>query len=214
MSPEPIELSDDDPIRDVLISALEHYSYCPRQCALIHVEQSYDDNLYTMRGNLMHTRVDSGEDTPNRGIPTQRGMPLWSERYGLRGKSDVVEWHNHVPYPVEYKVGRRRGVHANIQLCAQAFCLEEMLDCQVPRGAIYYGATRRRHEVAFDSSLRMLTIETINALRQVMIHQQLPTAPNDERCTHCSLLHACLPAVISQPNRLRAWNKALFTPIT
>src|SRR4051812_19072845 len=101
---------------EVLISAIEHYSYCPRQCALIHIEQTYDENLYTIRGRLMHERVDSGDDLPSRGIETQRGIPLWSERYRLRGKADAVEWHDGVPYPVEYKVGRRKGMHTDVQL--------------------------------------------------------------------------------------------------
>lgn len=197
---------------DVLISALEHYSYCPRQCALIHVEQTYDENLYTMRGKLMHERVDSGDAEANRGVATQRAIPLWSERYGLRGKADAVEWHNGVPYPVEYKVGRRKGEHTDIQLCAQALCLEEMLGVLVPRGAVYYGATRRRHEVVFDEALRERTLELITALRAMHRSQQLPDAPNDERCPNCSLIHACLPDVVAQQGRLRALNRALFEP--
>jgi CRISPR-associated exonuclease Cas4 len=95
----------------VLISGLEHYSYCPRQCALIHVDQTYDENLYAIRGKLMYERVDSGNAIPNRGVETQRGIPFWSERYGLRGKADAVEWHDDIPYSVEYNVGRRNGAH-------------------------------------------------------------------------------------------------------
>lgn len=197
---------------DVLISALEHYSYCPRQCALIHVEQTYDENLYTMRGKLMHERVDSGDAEANRGVATQRAIPLWSERYGLRGKADAVEWHGGVPYPVEYKVGRRKGEHTDIQLCAQAFCLEEMLGVAVPRGAVYYGATRRRHEVVFDTILRERTLAIVAAVRQMLAAQLLPGAPNDERCPNCSLIHACLPDVVAQRGRLRALNRALFEP--
>ena len=197
---------------DVLISALEHYSYCPRQCALIHVEQTYDENLYTMRGRLMHERVDSGEDAPNRGVVTQRAIPLWSERFGLRGKADAVEWHAGVPYPVEYKVGRRKGQHTDLQLCAQALCLEEMLGVAVPRGAIYYGVTRRRHEVVFDAGLRARTLEIIDAVRAMLVAQALPAAPNDARCPNCSLIHACLPDVVSQRARLRVFQAALFDP--
>lgn len=207
---EELEHSDQP---EILISALEHYSYCPRQCALIHVEQTYDENLYTMRGKLMHERVDSGEEKPNRGVTTQRAIPLWSERYGLRGKADVVEWYDSVPYPVEYKVGRRKGLHTDIQLCAQALCLEEMLAVTVPRGAVYYAATRRRHEVIFHEQLRSMTLQIIEAMRQILLTQQLPDAPNDERCTHCSLIHSCLPDVVSQKARLQALNKALFIPI-
>jgi CRISPR-associated exonuclease Cas4 len=197
---------------DVLISALEHYSYCPRQCALIHVEQTFDENVYTIKGQLMHQRVDSGEDTPNRGTATDRAIPLWSERYGLRGKADAVEWQAGVPLPVEYKLGRRHGVHADIQLCAQALCLEEMLDVAIPHGIIYEGATRRRSEVAFDGQLRTRTIEVIAAIRDMLINQILPPAPNDARCPNCSLLHSCLPDVVAQHERLRMHQRALFRP--
>lgn len=203
---------DDAP--DVLISAIEHYSYCPRQCALIHVEQTFDENLYTIRGKLMHERVDSGDDEPIRGVETLRGIPLWSERYGLRGKADAVEWHNGVPYPVEYKVGRRNGAHTDVQLCAQALCLEEMLGVAVPRGAIYYGATRRRHEVIFDDSLRERTLALADAIRAMLAAQLLPAAPNDERCPNCSLLHACLPGVVSERERLRYLQRVLYQPLS
>jgi CRISPR-associated exonuclease Cas4 len=198
---------------DVLISAIEHYSYCPRQCALIHVDQTYDENLYTIRGRLMHERVDSGDDMPNRGIEIQRGIPLWSDRYGLRGKADAVEWHEGVPYPVEYKVGRRNGTHTDVQLCAQALCLEEMLNVAVPRGAIYYGATRKRHEVIFDQELRVRTLELVLSIRAMLIAQQLPVAPNDARCPNCSLLHACLPDVVGRRERLQAFQRLLFDPL-
>jgi CRISPR-associated exonuclease Cas4 len=204
----------DDDGDEVLISALEHYSYCPRQCALIHVDQTYDENLYTIRGRLLHERVDSGDDAPNRGVETQRGIPLWSERYGLRGKADVVEWRDGMPYPVEYKAGRRAGQHTDVQLCAQALCLEEMLGVAVPRGAVYYGATRKRHEVAFDAALRARTVELIAAVRAMLASQQLPPAPNDERCPNCSLLHACLPGVTGRRERLRAFQRALFRPLS
>jgi CRISPR-associated exonuclease Cas4 len=197
---------------EVLLSAIEHYSYCPRQCALIHVEHTYDENVYTLRGKLAHERVDSGDNRPNRGIPTERGIPLWSERYGLRGKADVVEWHNGVPFPVEYKVGRRKGTHPDVQLCAQALCLEEMLGVAVPQGAIYYAATRKRHTITFDASLRARTLELVRAIQAMLVAQQLPDAPNDKRCAHCSLLTSCMPAVVSNGARLRRMQRDLFQP--
>src|SRR3954470_4175210 len=116
---------------DVPISAIEHYSYCPRQCALIHVEQTFDENVYPIRGNLAHERVDAAEETVRSDVRVARSVPLWSERYGLRGKADLVEFRADGPYPVEYKVGARRGRHADLQLCAQALCLEEMLGVAV-----------------------------------------------------------------------------------
>lgn len=202
-----------DDAGEILISAIEHYSYCPRQCALIHVEQTYDENLYTMRGKLAHERVDSGDDFPSRGVPTARGIPLWSERLKLRGKADAVEFRPTGPYPVEYKVGRRHGLHADLQLCAQALCLEDMLGEAVPRGAIYYAATRKRHEIIFDDSLRSQTVNIITAIREMLIGQRLPEAANDERCRHCSLIHACLPSVVGEAARLRGLQSTLFLPL-
>jgi CRISPR-associated exonuclease Cas4 len=203
---------DDDQV-EVLISAIEHYSYCPRQCALIHVEQTYDENVYTLRGKLAHERVDSGDDRPNRGTATQRGIPLWSEQHRLCGKADVVEWHDEVPFPVEYKVGRRKGAHPDVQLCAQALCLEEMLGAAVPQGAIYYAAPRKRHTVPFDAALRDRTLALVHDIRAMLEAQHLPTAPNDERCSRCSLLTSCMPAVVSGGARLRRMQRALFRPL-
>jgi CRISPR-associated exonuclease Cas4 len=207
---EPEEYLPDDEI-EVLISAIEHYSYCPRQCALIHVEQTFDENVFTIRGKLAHERVDAGDDAPSHGTKTVRGIPIWSERYGLRGKADVVEFQPDGPYPVEYKVGRRHGPYADLQLCAQALCLEEMLGVNIPRGAIYYAAARKRHEVRFDASLRARTLEIIAAIREMLITQRLPDAPNDERCPNCSLINACLPHVVGESARLRGLQSALFS---
>ncbi len=195
---------------EVSISAIEHYSYCPRQCALIHVEQTFDENMFTIRGRHAHERVDSGDDAASRGIETARTIPLWSERLGVRGKSDLVEFRADGPYPIEYKVGRRAGIHADLQLCAQALCLEEMLNTPVPRGAIYYHAVRRRHEVIFDEELRQQTITTIAAIRAILHDQSLPQAPNDARCPNCSLLNACMPSVGGEPARVRGLQGALF----
>ncbi len=195
---------------EVAISAIEHYSYCPRQCALIHVEQTYEENVYTMRGHLAHERVHSGEDAENRGVPTLRAVPLWSERHGLRGRADAVEMRPEGPYPVEYKVGQRHGVHADLQLCAQALCLEEMLGVDIPKGAIYYHATRKRHEVRLDAGLRERTLRVVDGVRAMLQAQQLPDAPNDERCPPCSLINACLPAVVGEPARLRGLQGALY----
>jgi CRISPR-associated exonuclease Cas4 len=111
---------------------------------------------------------------------------------------------------VEHKVGQKPSIHADIQLCAQALCLEEMLDVAVPQGAIYTTATRRRHEVTFDAALRERTIAVINATRSMLERQELPPAPNDARCRHCSLINACLPDVLGQPARLRALQRSLF----
>lgn len=142
---------------EVPISALEHYSYCPRQCALIHVEQTFDENVYAIRGHLAHERVDSEEDSIIGGMRILRGIPLWSERLGLTGKADVVEMRPGGPFPIEYKSGRPHGQHAELQLCGQALCLEEMLSTKVREGAIYFAAVKRRVEVQFTKELRQAT---------------------------------------------------------
>jgi CRISPR-associated exonuclease Cas4 len=195
---------------EIAVSAIEHYSYCPRQCALIHVEQTFDENLFTLRGQFAHERVDSGEDRASRGLRSVRGIPIWSERLGLRGKADLVEFRPDGPYPVEYKVGRRHGRHADLQLCAQALCLEEMLGTAVLRGAIFYHEARRRHEVLIDGPLRERTVQAIDGIRSMLRAQALPRAPNDARCPNCSLLNACLPWVVGEPTRLRGLQSGLF----
>jgi CRISPR-associated exonuclease Cas4 len=211
MSDETADLAEDADI-EVPISALEHYSYCQRQCALIHVEQTFEENLFTIRGRLAHERVDAADKEIARGVRVLRGVPLWSERHRLRGKADVVEMRLDGPYPVEYKVGHRRGRHADLQLCAQALCLEEMLDVQVQKGAIFYHAARRRHEVSIDQALRDETVSAIDGIRTMLLAQSLPTAPNDARCPSCSLIDACLPAGVGEPARLRGLQGSLFHP--
>jgi CRISPR-associated exonuclease Cas4 len=198
---------------EVPIGALEHYSYCPRQCALIHVEQTFDENQFTIRGRLAHERVDREEETTRGDIRVLRGVPLWSDRLRLRGRADVIELRPDGPYPVEYKVGKRRGTHADIQLCAQALCLEEMLGVPVRAGAVFYYGLRRRHEVIFDTALRDRTLAVIEATRELLRTQALPAAPNDRRCPNCSLINACLPSVVGEPARLRGLQGALFRPL-
>ena len=198
---------------EVLISALEHYGYCPRQCGLIHVEQTFDENLYTIKGQIVHERVDSGEQAPSRGLMAVRAIPLWSAGHGLRGKADLVEFQAGVPFPVEFKLGVRKDDHPDLQLCAEAFCLEEMLGVAVPKGAIYYATSRQRHEVAIDAELRTRTLAVVAAIRAMLVSQRLPEAVNDKRCRNCSLIHSCMPKVVGEPARLRGLQGALFTPM-
>jgi CRISPR-associated exonuclease Cas4 len=197
----------------VPISALEHWSYCPRQCALIHLEQTYDENLYTLRGTRAHRAADeAGADTA-RGVRVVRAMPLWSERLGLTGRADAVEFRGETPYPVEYKSGRaRRWGHEAIQVCAQAICLEEMLGLPVPAGAVWYHGSRQRREIEFDAGLRALVAEMTAAVRATLAGTRLPEAPNDARCPKCSLFEACLPALAARPARLRGIMAELFHP--
>ena len=196
----------------VPISALEHFSYCPRQCALIHVEQTFDENVFTVRGHLSHERTDAGEVSVRDGIRQLRSLPLYSDEHGLIGRADVVELHPGGPVPVEHKVGRVTGVHAEIQLCAQALCLEEMFNVPVRSGGLYSHATKRRKTVSIDEELRERTRETISAVRTQLIQQQLPPPVNDSRCRNCSLINACLPAVAGRAARVRGHQGALFQP--
>ncbi len=181
----------------IAISALQHWSYCPRQCGLIHLEQTFSENLCTVRGRHAHERADQPGNETRRGARIERALPLWSRRLGLTGKADTVEFVGDVPYPVEYKVGgRKAGGHDEVQLAAQALCLEEMLGVAVPRGALYYHASRQRQEVAIDAALRGRVEETVAAIRAMLASGALPPAPNDSRCPKCSLIDSCLPGVV------------------
>lgn len=194
------------------ISALEHFSYCPRQCALIHVEQVFEENLFTLRGRRAHEKADEAGVDTERGVRIERALPLWSEKYGMTGRADVVEFHpDGRILPVEYKHGpRRERRHDDLQLCAQALCLEEMLGRPVVEGAIYSISTHRRRVVALTDELREETLETLAAVRELFRQTgPLPEAVNDKRCPRCSLIDACFPAVVvaARQEKLR---KALF----
>lgn len=183
----------------VMISALEHHSYCPRQCALIHVEQVFDENLYTLRGKRVHERADNPESRLEEGVTVERGLPLFSESLGLIGKADVVEFgRDGTPYPVEYKSGpREQHRHDDLQICAQAMCLEEMLGLEVPKGAIYHYASRRRREVTFNEDLRSFTEEAVRVVRELLVMATVPPPVADARCFKCSLFDACMPFTLA-----------------
>ena len=183
-----------------MISALQHFAYCPRQCALIHLEQVYEENVFTLRGRRLHEKVDVPESELSGSVRIERALPLVSQRLGIHGKADVVEFDQEgTPYPVEYKQGRRKDkAFDNFQVCAQALCLEEMLGLKVPKGAIYYHSSRRRHEVVFDPALRQGTQEVILKTRRLFSQSLLPPPVYDARCRDCSLQEACLPLAITQ----------------
>lgn len=181
-----------------MISALQHYSYCPRQCALIHVEQVYEENLYTLRGNRVHEKVHQPHRDLLAGVRVERALPIRSTTLGLTGIADVVEFLNDgTPYPVEFKAGARKEQEADdIQLCAQAICLEEMLGVHVPEGSIFYDRTKRRRIVTLDERLRTLVTETTSAVRALFGQPKLPRPVADSRCPNCSLIDVCLPYAI------------------
>lgn len=184
----------------VPVSALEHWSYCPRQCGLIHLESVWDENVFTIRGSQAHERADEPTSRTEKRIRVERALPIWSDEHGLIGKADVVEFHRDPPriVPVEYKVGGpRHEQHAAIQLCAQALCLEEMFETKVPEGALFFGRTRERKLIALDDALRSDTVAEIEAVRQMLASGVLPPAANNRRCPRCSLIDACLPRAVA-----------------
>jgi CRISPR-associated exonuclease Cas4 len=190
----------------VPISAIEHHEYCPRQCALIHVDGVWAENEHTERGRRGHRRVDSGEHRQERGRLVLRSIPLWSEILGLAGRADALEVHpNGAIVPIEFKVGTQHGRSADLQLCAQALCLEEMTGQQIRVGYIWYSATRRRIRVEIDQALRSATVEVIETIRQTAQQPALPLAVDDERCTQCQLIGHCLPELSGHPARVRKY---------
>lgn len=189
----------------VMLSALAHFAYCPRRCGLIHVEQSFAENRFTLRGQDAHERADTPLPTYESGVRRLRALPLWSERYGLIGRADVVEFYDDGSVaPVEYKRGAspRRTDHNrradDFQLCAQALCLEEMRGHAIERGFIYSVESRKRREIAFDETLRDETFDLIAAVRALLLDlaAPLPPAVNDARCPNCSLNALCVPETV------------------
>ncbi len=186
----------------VRISAIEHFAYCPRQCALIHCDGVWTDNAHTVRGSRAHRRVDAGRSRSERGKLVLRAIPLWSEALGLSGRADVIEIDGEVVRPVEYKSGTRHGSAADLQLCAQAMCLEEMLGVDVPEGYVWYGGPKRRLQVRFTEELRREVRRVIRRIRKQLSTGELPPAPNDARCTECQIRSHCLPELTSAPRRV------------
>lgn len=178
------------------ISALQHMLYCPRRCALIHIEQQWAENRFTAEGHLLHQRTDAGGHERRRGVRIARSVAVRSLRLGVSGIADVVEvWDDGSLYPVEYKRGQPKSHCADrVQLCAQAVCLEEMLALPVSQGAIFYGRSRRRRVVAFDSDLRALT-EQVAANTRTLLRRGRTPPPKYEaaKCDACSLQELCQP---------------------
>lgn len=203
-------MQPDDPIS---ISALQHYSYCPRQCALIHVEQTFDENLYTLRGRAVHERVDCPEANQEGSLAVERALPLFSTQLGLTGKADLVEVRpDGSLYPVEYKHGPNRvREHDDIQLAAQCMCLEEMTGTCIEVGAIFHHSSRRRREVKITSALRHRVRTIIGEIRTMLASSKLPPPVNDERCRHCSLFDACQPHAMVSKLRQRELHDQLFS---
>jgi CRISPR-associated exonuclease Cas4 len=191
------------------ISALQHLRFCRRRCALVHLEQLWAENRFTAEGNLLHRRVHDERDSTEAGVRVARGLRLASLRLGLFGVADVVEFHPcdaaapgdasntdspGRPFPVEYKRGKRKPEQTyRVQLCAQAVCLEEMLGVEVPRGALFFGKTRRRMTVEFDPALRQETERLADELHRLLDSGETPPPEPGAKCKSCSLHDLCMP---------------------
>ncbi len=193
------------------ISALQHYLFCRRQFALIHIERLWADNVFTAEGNLLHQKVDTLGIETRKGISTVRAMPLRSLELGVAGVADVVELHRHTqgvkPYPVEYKRGRPHAHRADeVQLCAQGIALEEMFGVTIDEGALFYGKTRRRTIIPLDDDLRALTYRIAREARALLSAGQTPAPIYIPRnCRSCSLLEHCRPERFSRRTDVFKW---------
>ncbi|MFA5628413.1 MAG: CRISPR-associated protein Cas4 [Thiohalomonadaceae bacterium] len=198
----------------VRLSALNHWAYCPRRCGLIHMEGEFTNNIHTARGNAEHEKVDGIHHETHKDRRSETALPVWSDRAGLIGKCDVVEFFvDGTPYPVEYKHGpKRKWLNDDIQLAAQAVCLEDILKRPVPKGAIFHASSHRRREVVITPELRTLVIDTANAIRAMLASGVLPPPVNDARCRECSLKEICQPEAIADQTRQRQQQHSLFDP--
>ncbi|MCE5264753.1 MAG: CRISPR-associated protein Cas4 [Deltaproteobacteria bacterium] len=207
----------DDPVDDLtMISALQHYAFCPRQCALIHIEQIWQESGRTAEGRILHERVHDEGRTSRGDIRIEHGISLRSLRLGLIGKADVVEFHRQcngswLPFPVEYKRGKPKADDCDkVQLCAQAMCLEEMLAVAIPSGALFYGETRHRLDVVFDEALRRETAETASRAHDLIASGRTPPPVYEKRCDSCSLMTECLPKTIQKRRSVKGYLSSLL----
>lgn len=202
----------------VPISALQHMVFCERQCGLIHIEQAWDENRLTAEGRIMHERVHEQTGESRAGVRIERGLPLRSLRLGLTGVADVVEFHplpggGRRPFPVEYKRGRPKPDRCDeVQLCAQAICLEEMMSVDVPDGALFYGKTHHRHDVAFDTGLRKETEEIAARVHELLSRGKTPAPIYQKKCKQCSLLEFCLPKSLGGKRDIRRYLAGAVEP--
>jgi CRISPR-associated exonuclease Cas4 len=189
------------------ISALQHWVYCRRQCGLIHLEQVWAENRLTAEGRTLHEKVHESDAENRPGVRIVRGLRLVSYGLGLVGQADVVEFRQNdngvelpgavglwQPFPVEYKRGKPKKDNSdNIQLCAQALCLEEMLHVEIPAGAFFYGKPRRRTDVELNATLREKTCQTAAALHELFAGGRTPAVRYSKKCDNCSLYLQCMP---------------------
>ena len=195
------------------LSGLQHLMFCERQWGLIHLEQVWEENRLTAEGRVLHERTHQPGSESRSNVRTSRGARLHSLRLGLAGQADVVEFHRSAdgvelpgvegrwrPFPVEYKRGRpKQNACDEVQLCAQALCLEEMFNCDIGDGALYYGEPRRRHPVAIDRGLRLRTETLAARMHELYRARTTPVAGYEPKCESCSLMARCMPRMLAKP---------------
>jgi CRISPR-associated exonuclease Cas4 len=209
-----------EPLDPIPLSALQHWSYCPRQCGLIHLDQVFDDNVHTLRGQAVHAQVDQPGFELRKGVRIERALPVWNDALGLIGKTDAVEFDpaSGAPYPVEYKHGSRNKAadiaHADdVQLAAQSLCLAEMTGHAVSEGALYYASSKRRRVVPITPALQAEVIEIAAAFRAMLASGTLPAPTIDtRRCRACSLIERCQPEAWRRLHALGDLRARLFDP--
>ncbi len=200
-----------DDLEVVTLSEIEHFAYCPRQWALIQLDQIWSDNESTAVGHIVHNRVDQPETREERGHTTTRSLIVWSDVHGLFGRADAIEFaEGRPPFPVEHKSGRRALAPAALQLAAQAICLEEMFAKPVVRGAVWLHGQRRRREVDVTPDLKRRALEVAALIRERRSATGLPPAVFDNRCPDCSLINECLPGLVVDRRRALALHRGLF----
>jgi len=196
------------PPKPIPLSALQHFLYCPRQCALIHNEQVWAENRFTAEGQQLHKKANEGPDEHRASGSILRQLRVSSREHNLSGICDIVERDRDGSLtPVEYKRGKPKLHRADeVQVCAQALCLEEMFQTTVTQGLIFYGKTRRRTPLPIDENLRALTLETIAGTRELFQIQATPSADYQKgRCDNCSLIDLCMPHALRLKRGAKSW---------
>lgn len=199
----------------IMISALQHYIFCPRQCALIHIDDVWQDNLFTVRGEILHEKVDTDTYETRGDVKTVRGLRIHSYKYGIVGRCDVVEFTQTLKgkeiLPVEFKAGEpKEDISDKVQLCAQVLCLEEMLNTQISKAAFFYGKIRRRYNVDINSELRNQTEYVIENVRQLISNKKIPIVEYSSKCRNCSLINVCQPKALNN-KKLQNYIKELYS---
>ena len=189
------------------LSALNHFLFCQRRAALIHLEQSFEQNQHTVEGNIVHDRVDTPGYHILRGVKVLRAMPVWSDRLGLSGKCDVVEKHpDGRLVPVEFKKSKKKSyINDDVQVCAQGICLEESLGIEISGGSIFFAASKHRQEVPFTAELREKVEQTAAELHEMIDSRITPTAQRKKACSQCSLINVCLPDAMRLKRGTATW---------